>query len=244
MVLARHILRMMPMSWKSLATPLAVIIVGVVFTIVALSVPEGRAGVGPRGQNLDQDPTEDTSNCGSYPNAEVNYIPDRCKNLTTTPQTTTTSAPAGTGTPTATTTATTTAGTVAPSAPTFVAPTRSATPILPPTVGPIPTEESASAEVTPTPDNALICAPGEPVLITGEGPPRAAFLLYFDQRAVGGGSVSLSGSFSIPLVVGRERPGSYPVTVRVRGSEQVLRELTCEVPPSAPPTPIEGAFPQ
>jgi hypothetical protein len=78
------------------------------------------------------------------------------------------------------------------------------------------------------------------VLITGQGPPRAAFLLYFGQRVVGGGSVSLNGGFSIPLVVGRERPGTYPVIVRVRGSEQVLRELTCEVPPAAPPTPIEN----
>jgi hypothetical protein len=76
------------------------------------------------------------------------------------------------------------------------------------------------------------------VLITGQGPPRAAFLLYFGQRVVGGGSVSVSGSFSIPLVVGHERPGSYPVVVRVRGSEQVLRELTCEVPAAARPTPI------
>jgi hypothetical protein len=81
-------------------------------------------------------------------------------------------------------------------------------------------------------------------LITGQGPPRAAFLLYFGQRVVGGGSVSVTGSFSIPLVVGRERPGSYPVMVQVRGTEQILRELTCEVPPAAPPTPSASAPPR
>jgi hypothetical protein len=78
------------------------------------------------------------------------------------------------------------------------------------------------------------------VEITGQGPPRAAFLLYFGQRVVSGGSISVDGHFSIKLVVGHERPGAYPVTVRIRGTRAVLRELTCEVPAPPSPTPIKG----
>jgi hypothetical protein len=47
--------------------------------------------------------------------------------------------------------------------------------------------------------------------------------------------VSPDGRFAIPLVVGHERPGTYQVSVRVRGTEEVLRKLTCVVP--IPPTP-------
>jgi hypothetical protein len=62
-------------------------------------------------------------------------------------------------------------------------------------------------------------------------------LLFFGQRAVGGGSVSPAGHYAIPLIVGRERPGTYTVTVRVRGTTQVLREFTCAVPATPPPPP-------
>jgi hypothetical protein len=94
--------------------------------------------------------------------------------------------------------------------------------------------------ITPTPPDRLTCIPGEPITITGSGPPRAAFLLSFNQRVVSGGSVGPSGHFSIPLVVGQERPGRYPVVVRVRGATQVLRELMCEVPAISAPTPVRG----
>jgi hypothetical protein len=73
------------------------------------------------------------------------------------------------------------------------------------------------------------------VEITGEGPPHAAFLLYFGERVVSGGSVAEDGRFAIKLVVGRERPGPHIVAVRLRSGGDVLRELTCDVP--APPTP-------
>jgi hypothetical protein len=227
------------MSWKSLATPLTVIIIGVIFTIAALSAPEQRISGGPANQyNAPQGTaTPDTSICGSYPKPGSSDIPPECLALTTTPQTTTTSTVGGTGTPTTTTTVTPTTGTVAPSPPTVAVPTRTTSPLQPTEDS---TQETTSIDVTPTLLDALSCVPGEQVLITGEGPPRAALLLYFGQRVVGGGSVPLSGSFSLPLVVGRERPGSYPVAVRVRGSEQVLRELTCVVPPTAPPTPIQS----
>jgi hypothetical protein len=138
-----------------------------------------------------------------------------------------------------TTTTTITPGTTSPA----VATAQPTTPTTPSENAP-PTDATESVPAGPeavgpeaTPVNLLTCAPGERILITGQGPPRAPFLLHFGQRVVGGGSVSVTGSFSIPLVVGRERPGSYPVIVQVRGSEQVLRELTCEVPPLASPTP-------
>jgi hypothetical protein len=64
-------------------------------------------------------------------------------------------------------------------------------------------------------------------------------MLYFGQRIVGGGSIEADGSFTLPLVVGSERAGSYPVSVRVRGSGQVLTQFTCSVPPVTP-TPVPG----
>jgi hypothetical protein len=86
----------------------------------------------------------------------------------------------------------------------------------------------------------MTCFPGEPLVITGDGPPRAAFLLYFGERAVSGGSVTPAGRFSTRLVVGQERAGVYLVTVRVRGTSQVLREIACSVP-DVTPTPLPRA---
>jgi hypothetical protein len=230
-----------------------VIIVGVMFTFGALSAPERRTVVGARDQNVDLQETVYTSDCGNYPNPDFPYPPNRCEGVTT-PQTAETQ-PATTGTPAdastpvtttsvATTSVTAVGQTVTPQRRTAATPTVSTPSLAPPEAG--TTEETApdADDVTPTASSYLICAPGERVLITGEGPPRAAFLLYFGLRVVSGGSVSLTGSFSIPLVVGHERPGSYPVTVRVRGSEQVLRELTCEVPATQPSTPTTSALPE
>jgi hypothetical protein len=76
----------------------------------------------------------------------------------------------------------------------------------------------------------LTCPAGVPITLTGSGPARAGYLLYFGSRAVGGGSVKADGHFSINLVIGRERPGDYEVLVRLRGTPQILFELTCSVP--------------
>lgn len=100
------------------------------------------------------------------------------------------------------------------------------------------TATSALPSPTPTPADTLLCVPGSPVPITGRGPAHAPLLLFFNQRAVGGGSAAADGSFALTLVVGQERPGSYQVVVRVRGSSQVVRQLTCTisaVAPTAPP---------
>lgn len=83
---------------------------------------------------------------------------------------------------------------------------------------------------TPSPLADLICAPGIAATVTGTAPAYAPLLLFFDQRPVGGGSASSSGTFALKLLVGKERSGLYQVTVRVRGTSQVVRELKCAVP--------------
>jgi hypothetical protein len=146
------------------------------------------------------------------------------------------------GTTTTTTTSTTTPGVGTPT----VTPTPTVSPTSFPTAAalipspvqptPIPDPQRLAPTETPTviPDGTLICFPGQPLVITGDGPPRAAFLVYFDQRAVSGGSVSSTGRFATTLIVGPERAGVYPITVRVRGTSKVLLETSCAVPNVTP----------
>nr|PZN33977.1 MAG: hypothetical protein DIU80_03135 [Chloroflexota bacterium] len=101
-----------------------------------------------------------------------------------------------------------------------------------PAATPQPTE-------TPTKQGAIECTPGVPLTVSGEGPPYAPVLLYFDRRVVGGGSVKADGSFTLPLVIGSERAGDHEISVRLRGSTEVLTEFTCTVP-AVTPTPIPG----
>jgi len=230
------------MSWKSLASPLAVIIVGVLIIGMLLAAPERQAGTRASAQRVAQ---QDEEPCSSYP---AGSVPERCLTPTAYPDaadTPDTTPDAKADTPTVSTTATTTVTTtpLTPLSTATVAVTQPVATAAPrPTSAPTPeTAETLAptSETTPTPVNELMCVPGETITIAGQGPPRAALLLYFDQRVVGGGSVNLSGSFALPLVVGKERPGIYPVQVRVRGTTQVLRELTCEVPPAPTPTLVE-----
>jgi hypothetical protein len=154
-----------------------------------------------------------------------------------------TSTPTTTGTPGTATPATGTPGTATPTRTATITPVRStaSAPVTPtqplsqPTTAPLLDLPTETPIVVPA--DALTCFPGDPITITGDGPPHAAYLLYFGQRVVSGGSVSSAGRFSVSLVVGRERAGIYSVTVRVRGSPQVLRELTCAVP-DVTPTPL------
>jgi hypothetical protein len=103
-----------------------------------------------------------------------------------------------------------------------------------PTPSPEPQQLAPTETPTAIPDNALICFPGQPLVITGDGPARAPFLVYFGQRAVSGGSVTPSGRFATTLLIGRERAGVYSITVRVRGTTQVLLETSCVVPVVTP----------
>jgi hypothetical protein len=75
------------------------------------------------------------------------------------------------------------------------------------------------------------------ITISGVAPPYAPLLIYFESRIVGGGSARASGDFVLPLILGMERAGTYEVTVRIRGVGQIVRSVTCIVPPTTP-TPV------
>lgn len=95
--------------------------------------------------------------------------------------------------------------------------------------------------LSPTPSDGMTCTPGVPIEISGSGPARAPLLLYFGERAVGGGSAGPDGRFTLKLIIGQERAGDYKVSVRVRGTSQELRTVTCSVP-NVTPTPRPDPF--
>ena len=138
---------------------------------------------------------------------------------------------AANGSPTARTTPTSTRGTSTPT-PTRLATTESSSEVQ---------RDAVTPTLAPAPSDAMVCTPGVPIEISGEGPPRAPVLLYFGDRAVGGGSVAPNGRFALKLIIGQERAGEYKVTARVRGTSQVLTTVTCSVPILAP-TPRPSAF--
>lgn len=99
-------------------------------------------------------------------------------------------------------------------------------------------EATATPTSTPIPDSdVLICIPGVPVPVEGQGPSNAALLLYFDGRAVGGTTSDSRGTYALQLIVGEERPGDYPLEVQVRGTRELVEEFTCRVPGGGTPTP-------
>jgi hypothetical protein len=138
-----------------------------------------------------------------------------------------TTAPTG---PTATTTITTTrataqtAPTLAPITPTVAAASPQSTAALSPT----PTA------VLPSGVEALVCLPGTTVTLTGEAPPGTPLLAYFAGRPVGGGFSRGDGSYTIDLLIGPERPGTYLVEVRERTSLALVSQTGCEVPALTP----------
>ncbi len=139
--------------------------------------------------------------------------------------------------PTVAVTATATPATPTPTNSPIVRPTLTSAPS--PTRLPQATPQSAQiAEVPPTTQPDIVeCVPGQTIMISGVAPPHAPLLIYFGTRIVGGGSASASGDFAMPLMMGRERAGEYRVTVQVRGAGQIVRSLTCRVPPTTP-TPV------
>jgi hypothetical protein len=90
----------------------------------------------------------------------------------------------------------------------------------------------------------LDCRPGARHVIEGAGPPRTALLLLFDGDPIGGGLTGADGAYRIPLVVGSERPGIYPVEVVRRDTRAVLDSLTCVVPSPDAPAPQAPAATQ
>lgn len=85
----------------------------------------------------------------------------------------------------------------------------------------------------------VACPNGQTVFLEGPAPPSEALLVTLGERAVGGGVADRNGVYRIPLRA-NERPGVYPVEVRLRGSRAVVARFTCfvDVPlDSVPATP-------
>lgn len=121
-------------------------------------------------------------------------------------------------------------------APTNVAPNSAPTPFgATPTRALTPTVITSS-NATPTPIQPSAapaipeCRPGSTLLVRGTAPAKAALLLFFDERAVGGGTAKVDGSFVLPLKVGHEKPGIHTITVRVRGPMTAVLQSQCVVP--------------
>ncbi|NNJ13265.1 lamin tail domain-containing protein [Chloroflexales bacterium ZM16-3] len=78
------------------------------------------------------------------------------------------------------------------------------------------------------------------ILIGGDAPPNASLIAYLAGRPVGGGSSRGDGSWRIPLFV-NERPGVYPVDVKVRDTRALVVSFTCYV--DVPISTAEPAMP-
>jgi serine/threonine protein kinase len=141
-----------------------------------------------------------------------------------------TQTPTFTPSPTSTPTPTTEPPPPTPITPTVPSPIPEPPPPPPPQEPPAPpvTEQPAN---TPVPLTQVDCGPGTPIAITGSGgPAREPFLLFFNGRPVGGGTVGADGRFVANLLIQKEAPGKYPVEVRQRyGSQRVLALFTYEV---------------
>jgi eukaryotic-like serine/threonine-protein kinase len=120
-------------------------------------------------------------------------------------------APSPTPVPSATIEPTAVPATAAPPAPADTPVPPAVQPETPPQPTAIPT-----ATTPPVASVMVACTTGTRIALSGVGPPRASYLVFFGQRAVSGGSITPNGVFQTTLRVGRERPGKYPVTVRLR----------------------------
>jgi hypothetical protein len=90
----------------------------------------------------------------------------------------------------------------------------------------------------------IACPSGQTIFVEGRAPARESLLIYFNSRAVGGGIADGAGAYRLPLRV-QERPGNYPVEVRLRGNRAVVERFTCfvdvELGSEASPTPTLAA---
>lgn len=217
------------MSRQNIASPLTVLLAGVIVIVMLLVGGDPPTAANNRAQDQDypaQTALAETATAAAY------LAPSSASQATALA---TAEGTEGTVTPTLTGTVEATV-TVQPGQRTPTTTVSTATPesfseFEPPTITP-----------TPTPSNEVACVPGAPIEISGVGPPRAAYLIYFGQRAVGGGSVEPDGTFLAKLTLGLERAGEYDVVVRVRGTQQVLHKIKCLVPATTP-TPLPNARP-
>lgn len=147
-----------------------------------------------------------------------------------------TSNPQATATATSTVTATATVQTLTPTTVATVTPTLTRAPVQ---NGPTLTPTSA----LPSGLEVIVCYPGATVTLVGAAPPDTPLLAFFDGRPVGGGFSRADGRYSIDLLIGRERPGTYLVEVRKRASRELVQQLGCDVP-TATPTPTLPPIPR
>jgi hypothetical protein len=227
------------MSRQKKAGTISVLLIGLLVLGVCLASMGTHVSAIARMQNATVTPTpceDDPSDCSDYATDDaMDAMTATADELTAAAEIT-----PGAGTATTTATTTTTPGVGTPTVTPTTTPTSFTTvaTLAPSPIQPTPSIEPQQIAPTETPtvipDNALICFPGQPLVITGDGPARAAFLLYFGQRVVTGGSVAPNGRFATTLIVGRERAGVYPITVRVRGTAEVLLETSCAVPDVTP----------
>jgi hypothetical protein len=232
---------MLLMSRQNKAGAISALLIGLLVLAVCLASVGTRASAIARLQGATATTTLTPTPCDDDPDvcsddatdAAIDALTAVADNLTATaqatpsPGTATSTTTPGTGTPTATRTPT-----LLPTNQTAVA-TLAPSPFVP--TATIDHERLAPTETpTPIPDNVLTCFPGQPLVLTGDGPARAPFLVYFAERVVSGGSVSPSGRFAATLIVGQERAGVYPIAVRVRGTSRALLETSCVVPNVTP----------
>ncbi|GIV88601.1 MAG: hypothetical protein KatS3mg055_1119 [Chloroflexus sp.] len=75
----------------------------------------------------------------------------------------------------------------------------------------------------------IACPTNQTVVLSGtNAPPQRSLVVFFAGQPVGGGFSDATGYWRIPLRV-NEPSGIYPVTVQVRGTEQVVASFLCYV---------------
>jgi len=85
----------------------------------------------------------------------------------------------------------------------------------------------------------LACEPGLTTWLAGTSAAHTPVLLYWDGRAVGGGSSDEAGRWSLPLRVGNERSGMHMVEVRARSNRALVGAFQSVVGGNIPtPAPI------
>lgn len=113
--------------------------------------------------------------------------------------------------------------------------TPTASPTLTPTASLSPT-----AVLTPTATPVRGEPPGKLIRLPVDGPPHTAFLILFDGRVVGGGTLDSDGRGEARLQLGLEDAGEHTILVRERGGGRILarRDVTMRATTPTPPPPV------
>ena len=92
---------------------------------------------------------------------------------------------------------------------------------------PLSTDRSQTTAVQ---DTSLPCLPDTVEVVSGITNPSTMLEVRFALRVIGGGMSDLSGNYSIPLYMGHEARGRYPVNVVKRYSGRVIQQVFCDIP--------------